>query len=161
MSQHVRPRQQVGLWQARVPLETKRHSTCDRLAQLPWCHCSILWTNAVVLTDQAQRCGHGRALLAAGADEDVDLQGAVHEDAASASSDDDADIASVDTDDSGNSGDSGGSERDGTRGAHAAPGDEFAQFFRRSTCVGHTCSSGAHAAVLSWFYRSSASNRPH
>ena len=93
-----------------------------------------------------------------GADEDVDLQGAVHEDAASASSDDDADIASVDTDDSGNS---GGSERDGTRGAHAAPGDEFAQFFRRSTCVGHTCSSGAHAAVLSWFYRSSASNRPH
>ena len=69
------------------------------------------------------------------ADEDADLQGAVHEDAAAPSSDDDADVLSVDTD---------GSEG-GDGAAHQARDDEFNQFFGRTTCVGHTCSSGARA----------------
>ena len=55
--------------------------------------------------------------------------------------------ASVDTDDGG---DIDNSNDSGRAGAHAAPGDEFAQFFRRSTCAGHTCSSGAHAAFRPW-----------
>ena len=76
-----------------------------------------------------------------GADEDADLQGAEHVDAASASSGDDVDVESVDTDGSGDSGD------DEHGGARAQAGDNFEQFFQRHTCVGHTCSSGALAGL--------------
>ena len=116
-------------------------------------HKQLSYFNSTALAEQ-----HG------GADEDADPQGAVHEDAALASSGDDADTASVDTDDTDDGDDGGDSDysgHSGRGGAHAAPEDEFGPFFRRGTCVGHTCSSGAHAAVPSWFYRSSASNRPH